>query len=76
MRKTDAPSTDSRPGSSALVLKVPSETADILRVGRRTLRALVAAGQIAVIRVSTRRLAFDVRDLEAFIAARRVAPRD
>lgn len=43
-----------------------------LAIGGRTLRALVAAGIIPVVRVSRRRLAIDPADLAVYVAKRRV----
>jgi len=43
-----------------------------LAVSLRTLRAIIAAGQLSVVRVSARRVAIDVADLAEFIEQRRV----
>lgn len=47
------------------------EAARYLTLGVRTVKALVAAGKIPVVRPSPRRVAIDVRDLEAYVASRR-----
>jgi excisionase family DNA binding protein len=47
------------------------EAADYLTLGVRTVKSLVAAGKIPVVRPSPRRVAIDVRDLEAYVASRR-----
>ncbi len=47
------------------------EAANYLTLGERTLKALIAAGKIPVVRPSPRRVAIDVRDLEAYVASRR-----
>jgi excisionase family DNA binding protein len=48
-----------------------SEAALYLTIGERTLKALIAAGRIPVVRPSPRRVAIDVRDLETYIDSRR-----
>lgn len=47
------------------------EAARYLTLGVRTVKTLVAAGMIPVVRPSPRRVAIDVRDLEAYVASRR-----
>ena len=45
--------------------------AEHLSLGLRTVKALVATGELKVVRVSKRRLAVDPRDLDHFVASRR-----
>ena len=45
-----------------------SEVADLLRVSPRTVRRLVAAGQIRVVKVGRRSLVTE-RELDAYVAA-------
>ena len=45
--------------------------AEYLSVGLRTLKSLIAAGEIPVVRVSPRRVAIDPLDLDAYIQSRR-----
>lgn len=52
-------------------LRTLREAAFYLTIGERTLKALIAAGKIPVVRPSPRRIAIDVRDLEAYVASRR-----
>lgn len=47
--------------------------AQYLTVSIRTLQTLVASGALVAVRVSARRLAFDPRDLEAYVDERRSA---
>jgi excisionase family DNA binding protein len=49
-----------------------ADAARRLAVSLRTLRAIIAAGQLSVIRVSARRIAVDLADLAEFIERRRV----
>lgn len=48
-----------------------ADAAGYLALGERTLRSWVAAGRIPVVRVG-RSVRFDVRDLDAFVAASKV----
>lgn len=52
-------------------LRTLREAAYYLTIGERTLKSLIAAGKIPVVRPSPRRIAIDVRDLEAYVASRR-----
>jgi hypothetical protein len=52
------------------LLPLPA-AATMLSVGLRTLRTIIATGAIPVVRVSPRRVAIDLRDLTAYIDARR-----
>ena len=52
-------------------LRTLRESAHYLTLGERTLKSLIAAGKIPVVRLSPRRIAIDVRDLEAYVASRR-----
>lgn len=56
-------------GGAEAALTLP-DAARQLAIGGRTLRALVAAGIIPVVRVSRRRLAIDPADLAAYVARR------
>lgn len=47
------------------------EAARYLTLSLRTVKALIASGALPVVRPSSRRRAIDVRDLEAYVAARR-----
>lgn len=47
------------------------EAARYLTIGVRTVKALIAAGRLPVVRPSPRRVAIDLRDLEAYVASRR-----
>jgi excisionase family DNA binding protein len=47
------------------------EAARYLTLGVRTVKALIAAGKLPVVRPSPRRIAIDVRDLETYVASRR-----
>ena len=49
-----------------------TETATALSVSRRTLCRLVETGELPSIMIGKRRRRFHVRDLEAFIEARRI----
>jgi excisionase family DNA binding protein len=49
-----------------------ADAARRLAVSLRTLRAIIAAGQLPVVRVSARRIAIDVADLAEFIERRLV----
>jgi excisionase family DNA binding protein len=67
-----------RPGRKAQALpELPTlvtvaDAARRLAVSLRTLRAIIAAGQLSVVRVSARRIAIDTADLAEFIERRRV----
>jgi excisionase family DNA binding protein len=56
------------------LLTVP-QAAHHLSVSVRTLRAILAAGHLPVIRISARRIAIDKSDLIEFIEQRRTRPR-
>jgi excisionase family DNA binding protein len=45
-----------------------------LTISRRTLARLIAAGEIAAVRVTSRRIAIEEEEIARFVAARRVAP--
>jgi excisionase family DNA binding protein len=47
------------------------EVAEELRLSVRTVRTLISAGKIATIRVSTRKLVIDPRDLDVYTKSRR-----
>jgi excisionase family DNA binding protein len=53
-----------------------ADAARLLAVSLRTLRAIIAAGQLSVVRVSSRRIAIDTADLAEFIERRRVRAGD
>jgi|GEM_PF-7008784 len=46
------------------------QAAAYLTIGTRTLKGLVAAGKVPVVRVSSRRVAFRIADLDAYVASR------
>ena len=48
-----------------------SQAAERLSISVRSLRALIARGDIAVVRVTDRRVAIDEADLAAYVSSRR-----
>ncbi len=55
---------------SETLLTVP-EAANELSVSVRTLRTLISLGRISVVRVSSRRVAIDPRDIRSYIERQR-----
>lgn len=52
-------------------LLTAGETAQRLGVSLRTIRAMIARGELAVVRVAARAVRIDVRDLEQYVRRRR-----
>ena len=60
--------------SSTLQLLLISIVAERMALSERSVRTLIALGKLPVVRVGARAVRVLETDLEAFIAARRVAP--
>ena len=66
------PDQDSRRTATPRRPLLPLPVAAIyLSLGLRTLKTLIAAGKIPVVRVSPRRIAIDPRDLDAYVDQQR-----
>ena len=63
-----AATTDPKPNRELVAL---AEAARLLTISPRTLRGLIARGQIPVVHVTDRRLAIHPDDLDRYIASRR-----
>ncbi|MCA9315763.1 MAG: helix-turn-helix domain-containing protein [Planctomycetes bacterium] len=65
-----APKEPPAPQPARPLLPLP-QAATYLSIGLRTLKGLIAAGELPIVRVSPRRVAIDPRDLDAYVASRR-----